>query len=242
MTFSWTFTNRAFLLAICSSALVICASAAPSIATVTSAVPFTLDGHPVSTPGVTSFPLVVGDTVATTAGPAVLFFQDGSRVKLGPNSSVKLAGFGAKPKVVLLSGALDFKLIPGSNVSVVNLDAERKQTGKAAVSSPALASAHPDKSTESMVASDAKTSASSSTPSADPTTAPVAIATSAVPDTSVASSSKLTSPEFLVPAIGGGAAGLSAAIFKLQTSGSSATSNPTAVANITTHALDGNRQ
>jgi hypothetical protein len=103
------------------------AFAAPLVATVTSAVPFVLDGHLVSSPGVTSFPLLVGDTIGTASGPAVLLFHDGSTVKLGENSSVKLDSAGAETKVVLLSGSLDFKLVAGSNVSVTNLDTVRKQ-------------------------------------------------------------------------------------------------------------------
>jgi hypothetical protein len=102
------------------------AFAAPSVATVTRAVPFVLDGHAVSSPGVTSFPLVSGDTISTSNGPAVLLFHDGSTVKLGENSSVKLDTVGPDPKVVLLAGALDYKLVAGSNVKVTNLDTVRK--------------------------------------------------------------------------------------------------------------------
>jgi hypothetical protein len=98
------------------------ALAAPSVATVTSAVPFMLDGHAVSSPGVSSFPVVVGDTVTTSDGPAVLLFHDGSTVKLAENSSVRLNAVGANTNVVLLVGALDYKLIPGSNIKVSNLE------------------------------------------------------------------------------------------------------------------------
>jgi len=100
--------------------------AATPIATITSAEPFELDGHSVNTPGVSSFPVVVGDTVATNRGAAVLVFSDGSAMKLGSNSSVRIAGVEAKPKVVLLAGALDYKIVPGSKLSVTNLDSERK--------------------------------------------------------------------------------------------------------------------
>lgn len=101
---------------------------APPVGTVTSAVAFVLDGHAIASPGVTSFPVVAGDTVATAAGPAVLLFRDGSRVKLGENSSVEVDAAGADLKVVLLAGALDFKLIPGSHVRVMSLDALRNQS------------------------------------------------------------------------------------------------------------------
>ncbi len=103
------------------------------VATITSAEPFALDGHSINTPGVTSFPIVVGDTVGTLHGPAVLLFKDGSELKLGANSSVQIAGAEVKPKVVLLGGALDFKLTPGSNLAVTNLDSEHKNGSAAKV-------------------------------------------------------------------------------------------------------------
>jgi hypothetical protein len=116
------------------------ALAAPSVGTVTSAVSFVLDGHAVSSPGVTSFPLVNGDVVATSNGVAVLLFRDGSTVKLGENSSVKVDVIGANPKVVLLAGALDYKLVAGSNIKVTNLDTVRKSPATDAV--PATEASH----------------------------------------------------------------------------------------------------
>jgi hypothetical protein len=106
-----SFARQAFYLCTASITLTMTALAAPSVATVTSAVPFVLDGHSVTSPGVTSFPLVPGDTVATTNGPAVLLFHDGSTVKLGENSSAKIDTVGENPKVILLAGALDYKLV-----------------------------------------------------------------------------------------------------------------------------------
>ncbi len=126
------FQRSAFLLGV----IAFSAFAAKPIATITSAEPFALDGHPVNTPGVSSFPVVVGDTVATAKGPAVLVFPDGSAMKLGSNSSVRIAGVEASPKVVLLAGALDYKIVPGSSLSVTNLDAERKLGSAPAASSP----------------------------------------------------------------------------------------------------------
>jgi hypothetical protein len=102
------------------------------VATVTSAAVFRLDGRSINTPGVTTFPLVVGDVVATHNGAAVLFFDDGSVVKVGVNSSIRIAGGVAKPKVVLLAGTLDYKLSLGSNTSVMNLDTERRQDAQSA--------------------------------------------------------------------------------------------------------------
>jgi hypothetical protein len=96
------------------------------IATVTSTEPFTLDGHSVTTPGVSSWPLAVGDEVATSTAPAVLFFHDGSSVKLAADSRAKLTGSETQPKLVLMAGSLDYKVVLGSNLSVTNLDVERK--------------------------------------------------------------------------------------------------------------------
>jgi hypothetical protein len=100
-------------------------SSAP-IATVTSAEPFTLDGQSVTTPGITSWPLEVGNEVATSTAPAVLFFHDGSSVKLAADSRAKLTGSERQPKLVLMAGSLDYKVVLGSNLSVTNLDVERK--------------------------------------------------------------------------------------------------------------------
>ncbi len=116
--------------------------ALPSIATVTSAEPFSLDGHKILSPGVTSYPLVSGDTIATTNGLAVLLFRDGSSIKLDQNSTVKLDTVGSSPTVTLLSGGLDYKLVFGSNVKVMSLDTLRKRTSTdAASSSPTEGSA-----------------------------------------------------------------------------------------------------
>jgi hypothetical protein len=113
------------MLALLLPAVGISALGSTAVATVTSALAFVIDGHSIDAPGVTSFPLVVGDTVATSQGSAVLFFPDGSAVKLGINSSAKIDGDAASPKLILLAGALDYRLVPGSNLAITNLEAER---------------------------------------------------------------------------------------------------------------------
>ena len=45
---------------------------AKPLATVTSADPFAINGHAMNAPGVTSFPVILGDTVSTAKGSAVL--------------------------------------------------------------------------------------------------------------------------------------------------------------------------
>lgn len=107
------------------SALGVCALAPTPIATVTSIFPFNLDGRSINTPGVTSFPLVLGDSVATSRGPAVLIFIDGSTVKLGVHSKLKIDGLAAKPQLVLVTGTLDYRLVRGSDLAVTHLNGER---------------------------------------------------------------------------------------------------------------------
>jgi hypothetical protein len=96
------------------------------VATVSSPEPFSLNGRSVTVSGVTEMPLAVGSEVATSSAPAVLFFVDGSSVKLAAGSRARLIGSEAQPKLVLLAGSLDYKLVLGSNLSVTNLDLERK--------------------------------------------------------------------------------------------------------------------
>jgi hypothetical protein len=95
------------------------------IATVTSDEPFCVDGRAVTVSGITSIPLTVGHEVSTAKAPAVLFFADGSSVKLAASSRAKLVGSEAQPKLVLLAGSLDYKIVLGSNLSVTSLDLER---------------------------------------------------------------------------------------------------------------------
>jgi hypothetical protein len=93
-------------------------SAAGSVASVTSAQPFTVDGIKLSNPGINSWPLISNDEVATTAGAALMTFRDGSAIKLGPQSRVRLAGSTMAPQVILIAGNLDTKLTPGSKLLV----------------------------------------------------------------------------------------------------------------------------
>ena len=96
------------------------------VATVTSAEPFILDGHTVAVSVITDVPLMLGNEVATSSAPVVLYFAYGSSVKLGAGSRAKLTGSEAQPKLVLLAGSLDYKVVLGSNLSVTSLDLERK--------------------------------------------------------------------------------------------------------------------
>ncbi len=104
----------------------LCAIALTPLATVTSAEPFWVNGRAVKVAGITSVALAVGNEVATLNAPAVLFFADGSSVKLAASSRARIIGSDTQPKLVLLAGSLDYKVVLGSNLSVTSLDLERK--------------------------------------------------------------------------------------------------------------------
>lgn len=78
-----------------------------NLGTITSATPFRLDGHLINTPGVTTFPLVSGDVITTSAGSALLILQSGGTLKLAANSSLKITAGALAPLVTLLSGTVD---------------------------------------------------------------------------------------------------------------------------------------
>lgn len=98
-------------------------SAAGSVASVTSAQPFSVDGVNLSNPGVSSWPLVSNDEVATSEGAALVTFRDGSAVKLSPQSRVRLGGTATSPEVTLMAGNVDTKLAPGSKLLVMRAKA-----------------------------------------------------------------------------------------------------------------------
>ena len=101
---------------ICAMAAV--CSAAGAVASVTSAQPFSVDGVQLSNPGVSSWPLISSDEIATTNGAALMTFGDGSAVKLAPQSRVRLAGTTTSPHIYLIAGNVDTKLAPGSRLLV----------------------------------------------------------------------------------------------------------------------------
>jgi len=125
----WQVINRSSRTMVSALILGRLAIAAAPIASVRTADTFQLDGHSINTPGVTSWPLVLGDELTSSQNsPVIVLFKDGSRVKLDAGSRAKIAGSEEQPKVVLLSGTLDFKLVPKSNLTVTNLAAERKKS------------------------------------------------------------------------------------------------------------------
>lgn len=93
-------------------------NAGTPIANVSSSQPVVLDGKPLSVAGVSTWPVLLGDDIATSTAPATMSFQDGSKIKLAPSSHAKLSGSAAHPKLTLLAGSLDYKLAAGSDLSL----------------------------------------------------------------------------------------------------------------------------
>jgi hypothetical protein len=102
------------------AALVSLGLAAGPIATVSSSQSFNLSGHAVTVAGITSWPVVAGDDLATAKSPAILYFQDGSSVTLSAGCSAKLGGSAREPKLMLTSGRFDYKLAAGSKLVITN--------------------------------------------------------------------------------------------------------------------------
>jgi hypothetical protein len=129
----WQVINRSSRTMISTLILGRLAIASSPIASVRTADTFQLDGHSINTPGVTLWPLVLGDEFTSSQNsPVIILFRDGSRVKLDAGSRARIAGSEEQPKVVLLSGTLDFKLVPKSNLTVTNLESERKKAASLA--------------------------------------------------------------------------------------------------------------
>jgi hypothetical protein len=101
-------------------------SAAGSVASVTSAQPFSVDGVNLVNPGVSSWPLVSNDEVSTVAGAALMTFRDGSAIKMAPQSRIRLSGSAMAPQVILIAGNVDTKIAPGSKLIVTKASANDK--------------------------------------------------------------------------------------------------------------------
>jgi len=91
---------------------------APPLATVSNSPGLALNGTKLAATGVSSWPLVAGDSLATTASTAMIMFPDQTRVALEKNSRLKLEREGDRILVRLLEGALAYKLTSGSHVQV----------------------------------------------------------------------------------------------------------------------------
>ncbi len=120
-----------FMLTITAAFSFGCFAASP-IATMSSPDPFTIDGHSVAAPGVSSWPVVIGDRIDTSTGPGTMLFHDGSSVRLAPKSVVRLTGTTTRPKLILMAGNLDYKLSAESKLELTNSESGQPEPGKTA--------------------------------------------------------------------------------------------------------------
>ncbi len=81
------------LLVIAAVIACLCVAESP-VATVSTGGPLIINGTEVPTAGISSWPLAAGDVVTTTEAPALIVFNDGSRLTLGRESKAKLGGPG----------------------------------------------------------------------------------------------------------------------------------------------------
>jgi len=95
--------------------------AADPVGRITSSGPLTLDGKAVPATAASSLPLVAGDEIATSSSAATIFFSDGSRTTILPNSRVKLEHNGSSVALRVLSGSVDLKRANGSPIKLIAL-------------------------------------------------------------------------------------------------------------------------
>jgi hypothetical protein len=103
------------LVSFLSLALVTAFAANPEVS-VTSAEPFRLRGAVVPVAGVPSWPVLVGDEIATDRAAALVRFGDGTTVTLRENSSARFENAGDRPIFRLLTGGMDVKPTAQSRV------------------------------------------------------------------------------------------------------------------------------
>jgi len=119
------------------------ALAAPPVATVSSSGSLSLNGVTLAPNGVPSWPLVPGDTLATSAAPAVILFQDRTRLTVEKNSKLKLDRDGGRLLVRLLEGALAYHLAPSSQLRFASLPSPPAPQGKLSIKDNQLIAAPP---------------------------------------------------------------------------------------------------
>ena len=87
-----------------------------------------LNGVQLPVEGVPSWPLVLGDEIATTSRPATIMLNDGSRVYVEKNSRVALKkGLAEKIQVLLMAGGLRYFLRESGPNSPVTIVAQGQQ-------------------------------------------------------------------------------------------------------------------
>lgn len=80
-------------------------AAAGPVGRITSSGDLKIGGSSIPATAAAALPVVAGDTIATSAFPAVIVFSDRSRVTIEPNSRVQLEAPGASAKLRVLSGS-----------------------------------------------------------------------------------------------------------------------------------------
>lgn len=112
----------------CFAVFVLLAASAPALRSarpvgyVRSSEPFRLRGTTVPSAVTRFLPVLEGDDIATSSASAVLTFMDGSRVTLARQSRAKLEGGGARTRVRLLDGSLQYRLSESPKVEIYNRD------------------------------------------------------------------------------------------------------------------------
>lgn len=76
------------------------------VGTVSSSQSFAVDGYSFPVRGISSWPLVAGDHITTAQAPAVITLQNGIRIRVEPNSCVRIARAFEQVKVELVSGKI----------------------------------------------------------------------------------------------------------------------------------------
>jgi ferric-dicitrate binding protein FerR (iron transport regulator) len=92
------------------------ASAATPVASLRSSSDFQLNGVPVATAGVSAWPVMAGDKVASGASPATVRFTDGTLVTLGAGSQARIERENDGLTVRLISGLMSFVAAPASTM------------------------------------------------------------------------------------------------------------------------------
>jgi len=114
------------------------AAAAP-IATLTTGGPVKVNGTLVPTAGAPTWPLVLGDEIATTTQPAMMLFADGDRVTLAQNTRVNLPKC-SPPVLDILEGTITYKMAPASKLLLCALGRpikpERETEGSLTIEGP----------------------------------------------------------------------------------------------------------
>jgi ferric-dicitrate binding protein FerR (iron transport regulator) len=111
---------RAIQLTIAISVLLVGVNAAETVANITSSGTFALRGVPVKTQGIPSWPMVLGDELATDKSVASIRFVDGSVVTLAQNSKAQVTKKDGKLTLRLVNGSMQFKLAEGSGLVLTN--------------------------------------------------------------------------------------------------------------------------